>query len=178
MVDLIHFFSQIISIICSALIVGYIQTATNIMDSTSWYKANICNYYKSNLKIAYLNINSIQNKLYEVKNMLKRNFFDILFVAESKIDNTFSNELLKQPGYRIIRRDRKKGAGGLIAYVREDLPVYRRRKLEPESVESICLDNMDAKKSRFIVCACYRSPEFCKVTNFVSGFCVFAQLSN
>ena len=35
-------------------------------------------------------------------------------------------------------------------------------------MESICLGVMDAKKSRFIVSACYRSPKFCKVTDFVS----------
>ena len=35
-------------------------------------------------------------------------------------------------------------------------------------MESICLGVMDAKKSRFIVSACYRSPKVCKVTDFVS----------
>ena len=30
----------------------------------------ICSYYKSNLKISYLNINSVQNKFDEVKAML------------------------------------------------------------------------------------------------------------
>ena len=42
----------------------------------------------------------------------------------------------------------KKGAGGLMAFIREDLSGYRRRKLEPESVEAlICLDVMDFRKS-------------------------------
>ena len=86
--------------------------------------------------------------------MLNRSLFDILFIAETKIDSTFSSNLLTQPGYRYIRRDRKKGAGGLIAFIREDLRAIRRLKLEPEAVESICLDVMDSRKSRFIVCAC------------------------
>lgn len=41
----------------------------------------------------------------------------------------------------------------MITYIRDDLPVYHRRNLEPESVESICLDVMDSKKTRFIICA-------------------------
>lgn len=56
-----------------------------------------------------------------------------------------------------------------MAFVREDLPVCRRHQLEPESVESICLAVMDSRKARFIVCACYRSPKFCKITDFMSS---------
>lgn len=28
---------------------------------------------------------------------------------------------------------------------------------------------MDSRKARFIVCACYRSPKFCKITDFMSS---------
>ena len=28
---------------------------------------------------------------------------------------------------------------------------------------------MDSRKARFIVCACYRSPKFCKITDFLSS---------
>ena len=62
----------------------------------------------SNIKIAHLNINSIQNKLDEVKDMLNRNMFDILFIGETELDRMFSSSLLYHPGYRIVRRDRKK----------------------------------------------------------------------
>ena len=101
--------------------------------------------------------------------MLNRNMFDILFIGETKLDGSFSASLLNHPGYRIIRRDRKKGAGGLMAFVRDDLPVYRRRKLEPDSVESICLDVMDSRKCRFIVYACYRSEKVNKSSEFISS---------
>ena len=76
----------------------------------------------------------------EVLEMLNKKMFDILFLSETKIDDTTSDSLLNQPNYRLLRRDRKKGAGGLIACVIADLSVYRRRKLEPKEVESICLD--------------------------------------
>lgn len=56
------------------------------LDSLTWYQANIREYYKFNLKIAYLNINSLINKIDETKEMLRRNMFDILFIAETKIE--------------------------------------------------------------------------------------------
>ena len=73
----------------------------------------------------------------------------------------------------MIRQDRKKGGGGLMAFVREDLKAYRRRKLEPDQVESICLDVIDSRKSRFIICACYRSEKMSKPTDFLllAHFC-------
>lgn len=71
----------------------------------------------------------------EVRNMLIRNMFDILFIAETKIDCTYADNLFRKSGYGIIRQDRKKGSGGLMAFVREDLKAYRRRKLEPDKVE-------------------------------------------
>ena len=105
-----------------------------IPDSSERFYSNINSYYMSNIKIAHLNINSIQNKLDEVKNMLNRNMFDILFIGETKLDDTFPANLLQHPGYRLIRQDRKRGAGGLMVFVRENLSAYRRRKLEPQSV--------------------------------------------
>ena len=60
--------------------------SADIVDFMSWYQSNINTYYKFNLKIAYLNINSLINKVDEVKEMLSRNMFDILFIAETKID--------------------------------------------------------------------------------------------
>ena len=149
---------------------------TDELDSLSWYQSKISNYYKFNLKIGYLNINSIINKMDEVKEMLNRNMFDILFIAETKIDKSVSSALVSHPGYRITRRDRAKGAGGMLAYMREDLSVYRRKKLEPTDIEAICLDISDNNKSRFMVCGCYRSPGKCKETDFLTSLSSAAEI--
>ena len=66
---------------------------------------NVSGYYRFNLKLAYLNISSITNKIDEVKEMLGKGMFDILFIAESKIDSTTSTTLLAKPGFRLVRRD-------------------------------------------------------------------------
>ena len=62
-----------------------------------------------------------------MKELLNRNMFDILFLAETKIDSTVSSHLVSHPGFRTIRKDRKDGAAGLLAYI---LSAYRRLKLE------------------------------------------------
>lgn len=67
--------------------------------------ANVSGYYKFNLKLTYFNISSITNKIDEVKEMVGKGMFDILFIAESKIDSTTSTTLLAQPGFRLVRRD-------------------------------------------------------------------------
>ena len=90
-------------------------------------------------------------------------------LAETKIDSTVSSHLVSHPGFGTIRKDRKKGAGGLLAYIRNDLSAYRRLKLESSDIESICLDVKDSSNSRFIVYACYRGPTKCKESDFFAS---------
>ena len=140
-----------------------------------WYMTNVSGYYRVNLKLAYLNISSITNKIDEVKEMLGKGMFDILFIAESKIDSTTSTTLLAQPGFRLVRRDWKKSGGRLMVYIRAYLSVYRRAKLEPKEVESIGLDVKDVNNSCFLVCGCYRSPGKCNELEFMASMSSVAE---
>ena len=78
--------------------------------ASEWFNTNINSCYKNNIKIAHLNINSIYGMVDEV--------IDLLAISKSKIDNSVSNSLLRHSKYRIIRRDRKRGAGGILIYIR------------------------------------------------------------
>ena len=49
-----------------------------------WYMANVSGYHKFNLKLAYLNINSITNKIDEVKEMLGKGTEEANFVFSTK----------------------------------------------------------------------------------------------
>ena len=77
--------------------------------------------------------------------------------------------MVSHPGFRTIRKDRKKGAGGLLAYIRNDPSASPHLKLESSDIESICLDATDSNNSRFIVCAFYRSPTKCKESDFLAS---------
>ena len=121
--------------------------------------ANVSGYYKFNLNLAYWNINSMTNKIDEVKEMLGKGMFDILFIAESKIDSTTSTTLLAQPGIRLVRRDRKKSGRRLLVYIRADLSVYVK----------------DVNNSCFVVCDCYRSPGKCNELEFMASMSSVAE---
>ena len=45
----------------------------------------------SNISIAHLNINSYRYKFTELKNIIK-NYFDIIVIAETKLDYSFSKD--------------------------------------------------------------------------------------
>ncbi|PFX23750.1 hypothetical protein AWC38_SpisGene11665 [Stylophora pistillata] len=49
-----------------------------------WFNCNINGYYKNNLKIGHLNVNSIYGKADEIIDLLSTCQFDILFIAENK----------------------------------------------------------------------------------------------
>ena len=150
------------------------DSTQSVNDSTSqlptdWFDTNINSYYKNNLKIGHLNVNSIYGKADEVIEILNICKFDILFIAESKLDESVGNSLFSHLQYRIIRRDRKKGAGGLFVYVRSTIVMRRQRSLEPAGIESVTIDVKEFGNNWFIICACYPSPGKCKSADFISA---------
>ena len=125
------------------------------------------------MKIGHLNLNSIYGKVDEVIDLLNTCRFNIFFVVESKIDGSVNSSLFAHPEYRIIHRDRRKGVGGMLVYIRRSTTALRRARLEPDGVESICLDVKGCGNSWFLISACYPSPGKCKISDFLS-LCVLA----
>ena len=72
--------------------------------------------------IAHLKINSMRNKFEMLKEVIG-NKIDILLISETKLDDTFSlSEFILEgftPPYRL---DKKEHGGGLMLFVREDIP--------------------------------------------------------
>ncbi|XP_048585452.1 uncharacterized protein LOC125568087 [Nematostella vectensis] len=134
-----------------------------------WFIQNIKSYYKSNLIMAYLNINSIFRKADELLELLDSCQLDLLFIAETKIDSTVPNSLFKHPDYRVIRKDKKKGAGGILVFIRSNVKAYRRVKLEPDGVECICLDVKGSGNAWFLAFGGYRSESVCSPSDFISA---------
>ena len=152
------------------------RNIANDSNSASWYKENIRSHYKFNLTIARLNVNALVNKVDEVKSILDECSFDILFLAETKLNSTIGNLLLDHPNYRIIRKDRTRNGGGIMAYVRSNITVVRRRKFEPANIESLSLDVKGNNGVYFMICACYRSPSKCKPAVFLTSLATTLEL--
>ena len=88
--------------------------------------------------IAHLNINFLYQKIEPLKDLVKSSV-DILVISETKLDNSFPMGEFEIEGYSTpIGLDRNCHGGGIILYVRSDLPCkeLNTRKL-PNDVEGI-----------------------------------------
>ena len=104
--------------------------------------------HNKNPMIGYLNINSLRNKLTDLKVILKYLSLDYFILSETKLDESFPNAQFTLDGYEIrAGRDRNKFRGGLIEYVRKGLICKRTSKYEPKSNECICSEITFSKKS-------------------------------
>ena len=113
------------------------------------YKTSIAAYYKFNLSIAHQNINSLQNKMDEIRTLLNQELFDVLVLTETKIDSSYNNSFFQHPLYRIIRRNRKKGGGSIMVYIKHSVSAYRRKQLEPVNIEAVCINVKGSGNSCF-----------------------------
>jgi len=80
--------------------------------------------FNFNLKIAYLNINRLFNKLHYAEYLLKSQNIDIFFIAETWLTNIIGDSFLNISDYLLLRYDRDYSlGGGLICYYKNTLNV-------------------------------------------------------
>ena len=107
--------------------------------------------------IATLNINSISSKFEQLKIVIS-NYLDILVIQETKLDSSFPIEQFIIPGYsKPYRLDRNRNGGGVIVYVREDIPSKELKKHNfTKNVEGIFLE-INLRKTKLLLFATYHS---------------------
>ena len=98
--------------------------------------------YISNFVFTHVNINSFRHKYPFIRDMLNKQSVDLLAISESKLDNSFTDSQFQVADYAIYRQDLTSSSGGLLVYVRADLPHRRLGKLEVncQGFESLCLE--------------------------------------
>ena len=121
------------------------------------------NENKKKTVICHLNINSIRYKFDELREILDDKLVDMLIISETKIDSSFNDNLFQVEGYKTERRDRTAHGGGLMTFVRSDLPFKRRKDLECEELETICYELAMAKRKWGII-GSYRQPSMTNQT--------------
>ena len=92
------------------------------------------------LKIASLNVNSLLKHIDEIRVLLEEYTFDILAINESKIDNSIPDNEIHVIGYDLIRNDRNRYGGGVVLYVRDNIPSSVRNDLIPNHLEMVCIE--------------------------------------
>ena len=112
------------------------------------------------LLLCHLNINSIQNKFDELVDVIHKLKAHIIFIGEtnSKIDSTYPNSQFYIPGYSLFRKDKKKGGGGILAFVTVVIPCKRLNfNRTYKCIEAIALEITVGRKEMIMI-GMYRPP--------------------
>ena len=99
-----------------------------------------------------LNINTINNKFEQLKHIVKNNV-DVLVVTETKLDSSFPSGQFSIDGFaRPFRRDRNKNGGGVMIFVRDDIPIKEIKiSFLPSDIECLVYRN-EYKEIKMVGC--------------------------
>ena len=131
------------------------QTAIDINQAKKIRFSNI-----HNAMIGHLNINSIRNKLHDLKILSKDLTPTVLAISETKVDASFPNVQFLLDDYfnpGDFRKDRTSHGGGLMIYIRKGTPCKRLQQYEEKNIESICFE-IAINKRKWLIFAIYRPP--------------------
>ena len=107
--------------------------------------------------IGTLNLNSLPNKFDQLKDIIGKNL-DIIAIQETKLDESFPTQQFIIEGYtKPYRLDRNRDGGGVLIYVREDIPSQLLTKHKfSEYVEGMFLE-INLRKTKLLLFSGYRS---------------------
>ena len=114
-----------------------------------------------NIIIAHINVNSIKHKFEYINEIMSEGLVDILCITETKLDNSYSDALFSCKNFKCYRKDKTSKSGGLMIYIRSDIPHNRLENLEIADhkchVESIVIE-FDCKKYKLVLTCVYKNP--------------------
>ena len=117
-----------------------------------------------NCIIGHLNINSIRNKFDAVECILSEGLADIFAISETKLDDSFPLSQFSVTDFSIHRKDRNRHGGGIMLYVRSNIPHRRRIDLEPEPIkccgtEMMIIETRLYKTEKWFIVVLYKPPK-------------------
>ena len=108
---------------------------------------------------AHLNINSVKNKFVLLSDVIK-NTIDILMISETKLDSSFPNGQFQIHGYsEPYRLDKNGNGGGILVFIREDIPtklIDSQMKKKGFSIE------LNLERKKWLLCCCY-NPKYSQI---------------
>ena len=110
--------------------------------------------------IGHINVNSIRNKFDPIHSILQNGLCDVFALSETKLDESFPTAQFHITSFVLHRKDRNAHGGGVITYIRSDLPHRRRFDIELNinAIELIILEVQLYKKEKWFICSCYKPP--------------------
>jgi len=131
------------------------QSVDPIHSSLTSLRSKFC----KNLFIAHVNINSIRNKFDYIDSILSAGLVDFISISETKLDSSFTNSQFSCSGFNLHRNDSTHRSGGLMAYVRNDIPHRRRTDLESNGLKiQLLILECIIRKHKWLIITCYKLP--------------------
>ena len=124
---------------------------TEIKDPQSFLKDIRINNI-NRLIIGQLNINSLRNKFEQLSTMINGNI-DIFMISETKLDETFPAAQFYLQGFcDPYRFDRNRNGGGIMLYIREDIPSRLIEKKLRNNSEYFFVE-INLRKKKWLCCS-------------------------
>ena len=113
------------------------------------------------LIFGHLNINSVRKKFHLLVDIIKNNV-DILMISETKLDSSFPKGQFQIHGYsEPYRFDRNGNGGGILVFIREDIPsklVESQMKIEGFFIE------LNLRRKKWLLCCSY-NPKYSQISH-------------
>ena len=112
------------------------------------------------LIFGHLNVNSITNKFEAIKLLIEGNL-DIIIISETKLDNSFPVEQFCIEGYNTpFRLDKNDRSGGILVYIKKDIPLKEILSILPENFEGIFIELKIRNKKWLVFAGYYPKTEY------------------
>ena len=107
----------------------------------------------NHIVFAHLDINSLRNKFDLLTDLIMGNV-SVLVISKKKLDDSFPTGQFEIPGFASpFRLDRNQNGGGIIVFVREDIPV-KYLFSEDKPIEAFFFE-LNFRKRKWLVCCSY-----------------------
>ena len=124
------------------------------------------------LKVAHINIRSLRRTFSELVTVLKFHRFDIMFVSETFLNVDTNDHDMEIDTYTLIRKDRQRHGGGLIAYISDNMQfeLLDTTALFCPIEEFECISvNIKLQQSNTINFSCLYRPPSSSLTTFIDN---------
>ena len=113
--------------------------------------------YPKRFLCAHLNINSLRHKFDYIKELLIKNTVDVLFIAETKLDDSFVNAQFMVDNYHLWRADCTQNGGGVAAFLISNIAGDKRSDLEFKHIEGINIE-VNLSGMKWLISGAYKPP--------------------
>ena len=112
---------------------------------------------KHGIHFIHVNIKSILPKIEEIRLITHSVNLSVIGISDSKLSSSVNDNEIKTPGYDILRKDRNRNGGGVLAYIRNDISYNVREDLNSRN-ETIFFEIFLQNSKPILIGIFYRPP--------------------